>query len=275
LGTPEWNHYFIRAIDGEVRLWVNGHEVSGGSDCKPATGHLCLEAEGAPVEFRRLKIRPLDAAAGKAAATTSSTTTAPSVAPSADQGYTQLFDGKTLTGWQGDVAGYEVVDGELRCRKGAGGKLLTAEEYGDFDLRFDFRLTPGANNGLGIRAPRDGDAAFVGMELQILDDAHPKYASLQPWQSHGSIYGVVAAERGGLKPAGEWNSEEVLVRGSTVKVGLNGKTIVDADVAAFRDGKPTPDGKQHPGLSRTKGHIGFLGHGDEVHFRNIRIRPVN
>jgi hypothetical protein len=60
-GTPEWNHYYIRAIDGEVRLWVNGHEVSGGNECKPATGYLCLESEGAPVEFRRLRIRELPA----------------------------------------------------------------------------------------------------------------------------------------------------------------------------------------------------------------------
>jgi hypothetical protein len=195
--------------------------------------------------------------------------------PSAtEDGFVSLFDGKSLAGWQGATQGYDVVDGELRCRKGAGGKLLTEQEFGDFTLRFDFRLTPGANNGLGIRVPVDGDAAFQGMELQILDDSHPKYASLQPWQVHGSIYGVVAAERGCLKPAGEWNTEEVTVNGSTVKVVVNGKTIVDADVAPFRDGQPTPDGKAHPGLARTSGHIGFLGHGDEVHFRNIRIRET-
>ena len=192
----------------------------------------------------------------------------------AEEGFTPLFDGKGLAGWQGDVAGYEVVDGEIRCRKGAGGKLLTAGEYGDFVLRFEFRLTPGANNGLGIRAPAEGDAAFAGMELQILDDGHEKYKTIAPWQSHGSIYGVVAAKRGALKPTGEWNTEEVTVQGSKVKVVLNGTTIVDADVAEFRDGKATLDGKEHPGLKRTSGHIGFLGHGDEVHFRNIRVRPL-
>ena len=58
-GSPEWNHYYVRAVNGEVRLWVNGHEVSGGSDCRPATGHLCLESEGSPVEFRNLRIREL------------------------------------------------------------------------------------------------------------------------------------------------------------------------------------------------------------------------
>ncbi|MFM8283767.1 MAG: DUF1080 domain-containing protein [Planctomycetaceae bacterium] len=192
-----------------------------------------------------------------------------------EEGFTPLFDGKSLAGWQGDVAGYEVVNGEIHCRQGAGGKLLTAAEYGDFVLRFEFRLTPGANNGLGIRAPVDGDAAFAGMELQILDDGHEKYRSIAPWQAHGSIYGVVAATRGALKPTGEWNVEEVTVRGSKVMVVLNGQTIVDADVAEFRDGKATLDGKEHPGLKRTRGHLGFLGHGDEVHFRNIRLRPLS
>ena len=259
-GTPEWNHYFIRALEGEVRLWVNGHEVSGGSDCNPSSGYLCLESEGAPVEFRRMKIREIASAAAPA---------------ESEQGFVRLFDGKTLAGWQGAVDGHHVVDGEIRSRPGVGGNLLTKAEYGDFELRFDFRLTPGANNGLGIRAPLEGDAAFEGIELQILDDGHPKYAGLKPWQMHGSIYGVVAAERDCLKPVGEWNEERVTVRGSQVTVVVNGRKILDADTAPFRDGGPTPDGKAHPGLARTKGHIGFLGHGDEVHFRNIRIRELS
>ena len=199
------------------------------------------------------------------------------VAPRAEEPagtFTPLFNGKDLTGWQGDLNGYEVVDGEIRCKKGAGGGLLTTREFADCVLAFDFRLTPGANNGLAIRSPTTGDPAFEGMELQILDDGHPKYADLQPWQTHGSIYGVVAAARDCLKPAGEWNTEEVTVVGSNVKVVVNGKTIVDADIAPYRDGKATPDGKPHPGLARTQGRIGFLGHGDEVHFRNVRIREL-
>jgi len=191
-----------------------------------------------------------------------------------EPGFTALFDGKTTEGWQGDVGGYEVKDGELHCRKGAGGKLLTKGEFADFDLKFEFRLTPGANNGLGIRAPLEGDAAFAGLELQILDDAHEKYAGIAPYQAHGSVYGVVPAKRGALKPTGEWNSQEVIAEGSKIKVILNGTTIVDTDIAEFRDGKKTLDGQAHPGLKRTSGHIGFLGHGDEVHFRNIRVKPL-
>lgn len=254
-GSPEWNHYRIRAMGGEVRLWVNGHEVSGGTDCMPARGYLCLESEGAPVEFRHMKIREIAADDG-------------------EEGFAALFDGATLDGWQGAVDGYEVVDGELRSKPGVAGNLLTTREFGDFELRFEFKLTPGANNGLGVRTPAAGDAAFQGMEIQILDDGHPKYAAIEPWKVHGSIYGVVAAERGCLRPAGEWNEETVVVRGSHVTVIVNGTTIVDADTRAFRDGRPTLDGRPHPGLARTRGHVGFLGHGDVVHFRAIRVREL-
>lgn len=191
-----------------------------------------------------------------------------------EPGFKALFDGTSMQGWQGDTGGYEVKDGELRSKPGAGGKLLTKEEFADFDLKFEFRLTPGANNGLGIRAPEVGDAAFAGMELQILDDGHEKYSGIAPYQAHGSIYGVVAAKRGALKPTGEWNQQEVIAEGSKIKVILNGTTIVDADIAEFRDGKKTLDGQAHPGLDRTTGHIGFLGHGDEVHIRNIRLKAL-
>lgn len=204
-----------------------------------------------------------------------SVSTGPARAADLPAGFVPLFDGKTLAGWQGATDGYEVVDGEIRSKPGVGGNLLTNDEFSDFVLRFEFRLTPGANNGLAIRTPPKGNAAFDGMELQILDDGHEKYRSIEPWQAHGSIYGVVAAERGTcLKPAGEWNSEEVTVDGTKIRVVVNGKTIVDADIAPFRDGKATLDGKPHPGLSREQGHIGFAGHHDEVHFRNIFIRPL-
>ncbi len=192
--------------------------------------------------------------------------------PSED-GFVKLFDGKTLDGWQGSVDGYRVVDGVIECIPEKGGNLFTDKEYGDFVLRFEFLLTPGANNGLGIRAPLKGDAAYQGMELQILDNRAPKWADLKPYQYHGSVYGVAPAKRGHQKPVGEWNEQEVVCKGSKVKVKLNGATILDTDVAkAIEQG--TPDGKEHPGLQRKRGHICFLGHGSQVGFRNIRIRPL-
>jgi hypothetical protein len=96
----------------------------------------------------------------------------------------------------------------------SGGNLYTEKEYSDFIFRFEFRLTPGANNGLGIRTPLQGDAAYVGYELQILDNDAPVYAHLKPYQYHGSVYGIIPAKRGYQKPVGEWNSQEVWIRGT-------------------------------------------------------------
>ncbi len=188
----------------------------------------------------------------------------------AAEGFVPLFDGKTLQGWQGDTKGYLVENGILVCAPG--GQLMTEKEYSNFVFRFEFNLPPGANNGVGIRTPLSGDAAYGGMEIQILDDTHEKYKGwLKDYQHHGSIYGVVAAKTGYRKPAGEWNSEEIMADGSHIKVTLNGQVIVDADLSQIKE---PLDGKKHPGLHNEKGHIGFLGHGDRVEFRNIRIKEL-
>ncbi len=191
-----------------------------------------------------------------------------------EEGFTPLFNGKDLSGWIGDTDGYGVDDGMLYCKPAQGGNLYTEEQYSDFVLRFEFRLTPGANNGLGVRAPGTGDAAYAGMELQILDNTAPKYANLKPYQYHGSVYGVVPAKRGYLNPVGEWNKQEVRCVGREIQVILNGETIVDANLDEASDGG-TADGRPHPGLSRPKGHLGFLGHGSRIDFRNIRLKTLN
>lgn len=182
-----------------------------------------------------------------------------------------LFDGKTLNGWEGATNGYKAEDGVLKCMKQGGGKLVTSKDYADFELEFEFKLTPGANNGLGIRCKPEGDAAYMGMEIQILDDTSPQYAKLHDYQYHGSIYGVAAAKRGHLKPVGEWNHERVTAVGGKIKVELNGTVITEADLDKI---EKTIDGKNHPGLHWPSGRIGFLGHGAEVEFRNIRIMEI-
>jgi len=190
----------------------------------------------------------------------------------AKDGFVSLFDGKTLDGWTGSVKGYTLEDGAMICKPG--GNLYTEKEYGNFIFRFEFKLPPGGNNGVGIRTPMGKNAAYHGMEIQILDDGHEKYAGwLKDYQTHGSIYGVVPAKRGHLKPAGEWNSEEILADGPHIKVTLNGVVIVDADLSKI-DANDTIDHRPHPGLHNAKGHIGFLGHGDPVEFRNIRIKEL-
>jgi hypothetical protein len=198
--------------------------------------------------------------------------------PSED-GFSPIFNGTDLTGWvYGRRAngaenktgkGYQIENGVLYSTKEDGGNLYTEKEYADFALRFDFRLTENANNGIGIRAPLQGDAAYAAMEIQVLDDGGSQYTQLRPAQYHGSIYDVVPAKRGFQKPVGEWNSEEIIARGRRITVILNGTTIVDANLDDITDDAVL---KKHPGLANTKGHIGLLGHGTRVEFRNIRIR---
>ena len=193
-----------------------------------------------------------------------------------EAGFTPLFDGQTLNGWkpappQGQ--GYGVKDGVIYCGK-EGRNLFTEKAYADFILRLEFKLEDGSNNGIGIRAPLDGDAAYGGMEIQILEDGaadRGKWGKLRPEQYHGSIYDVVAAKRGALKPPGQWNSEEITADGRDIKVVVNGKTIVDANLNDVTNPEII---RKHPGLFRDSGHIGFLGHGDYLEFRNIRIKEL-
>lgn len=196
-------------------------------------------------------------------------------AGAAEPGFVALFDGKSLDGWQivGQKGrGYVVENGLLVCPADGGGNLFTTKEYANFILRFEFRLFEGSNNGIGIRAPLEGDAAYKGMEIQILDDGAPVYrGKLRPAQYHGSIYDVVPAKQGFKKPTGEWNSEEITAKSRYITVILNGTTIVDADLDSVRD--PAVLAK-HPGLARSSGHIGLLGHGTRVEFRNFRIQEL-
>ena len=206
-----------------------------------------------------------------------------------EAGFTPLFNGKDLTGWVYGTRrgvenrtgqGYQVENGVLFTTEQDGGNLFTEKEYADFVLRFDFKLTPNANNGIGIRAPLEGDAAYRGMEIQILDDTGSKYTDLKPAQYHGSVYHMFPARRGFQKPLGEWNSEEITARGRRITVVLNGTTIVDANLDEVKDDEllkrhrdlTQPEGSR--GIANTRGHIGLLGHGTRVEFRNIRIKEL-
>jgi hypothetical protein len=188
-----------------------------------------------------------------------------------EAGFVSIFNGKDLEGWQGATDGYYVENETIISKEKSGGNLYTKDEYADFSFRFDFKLTSGANNGVGLRTPLNSNAAYDGMESQILDDTAEKYSKLKKYQYHGSIYGVVPAKKGHLNPIGEWNSEEIICKGTHVKVILNGVTIVDADIAKASTPK-TLDGKAHPGLKRKSGYLAFCGHGARIEFRNLRVK---
>ncbi len=172
----------------------------------------------------------------------------------------------------GKGPGYVVQDEKIVCPADGGGNLFTVKEYANFVYRFEFLLTPGANNGIGIRAPYEGDAAYQGMEIQILDDGDDVYkGKIRPEQYHGSVYDLIPARTGYRKPVGEWNSEEITANGRRITVVLNGVIILDASLDMVREAAALA---HHPGAARASGHIGFLGHGSHVEFRNLRVKEL-
>lgn len=268
----DWNTFYIKMVDDKVTVYLNGQLVVDNVTLENYWDRslpifreeaIELQAHGTDLAFRNIYVRELSPA-----------TVTLSAEEEAD-GFELLFNGENLDNWIGNKIDYVAENGELvvRPQKGSRGNLYTGKEYSDFIFRFEFQLTEGANNGLGIHAPLEGDVAYLGKELQILDNTAAIYANLKPYQYHGSVYGVITAKRGFLKPLGEWNYQEVIVKGDDVKITLNGEVIVDGNFKeASKNG--TLDGKNHPGLKRNSGYIGFLGHGSQLKFRNIRIKDL-
>ncbi len=269
----EWNTFRILMVGEKVSVWLNGELVVDNVTLENywdrkipifPKGPIELQAHGTDLAFRDIYVREISE---KDYNLTNEEKA---------EGFVSLFNGRNLDNWVGNKQSYVAQDGMIviKPEDGSGGNLYTEKEYADFIFRFEFQLTPAANNGLGIRTPLEGDAAYVGMELQILDNTADVYASLQPYQYHGSVYGVIPAKRDYLKPVGEWNYEEVYVKGTRIMITLNGIVIVDGDIAGPRD-NGTMDHNEHPGLKNKTGHIGFLGHGSIVKFKNIRIKDLS
>ena len=265
----QWNRFFIRQIGARTTVRLNGRTVVDNAIMENfwdrnsplfVQGPIELQTHGGEIRWRNIFIRELSPEESAAALARD------------DMGFSSLFNGKDLSGWQGAIDNYEVVDGAIGCKPHKGGMLLTENEYSNFVARLEFKLPPGGNNGLAIRSPGKGDPAYAAMcELQVLDSEHERYATLDPRQYHGSAYGMVPAKRGFLREAGEWNFQEVTVDGSKIKVELNGSVILDTDLSKVTEYMGNRD---HPGKDRTSGFFGFAGHGDAVMFRNISIKEL-
>ena len=266
----EWNQFHIKMIGDKVTVELNGKLVVDQSPLKnfwnrgksakarkPLTseGPIQLQTHGGEIRWRNIFLKEL--------------TKTSSNNKIDENAFTTIFNGKDFTGWSGAVKSFEVSDTALQCKPGKGGTLYTKKTYQDFWVKLDIKIPAGGNNGLAIRYPGKGDPAYSGMcELQVLDDLHPKYSQLDARQYHGSAYGLAPATQGYLKPVGEWNQQEVIVKGSEVTVFLNSKMILNTDLSTVKD---FMNNKKHPGCLLKKGHFGFAGHGDSVAFKNVRV----
>lgn len=269
----EWNTLRIVMVGARVSIWLNGKQTVDHAllenyyDRKlavPAKGPICLQTHGAPIRWRNVFVREINGAEANKYLTAEG-----------NDGFKSIFNGKDLTDWKGATDQYEVVDGAIFCKPNKGGNLYHKDDLTDFVARFEFKVPAGGNNGLCLRFPGTGNTAYVGMcELQILDDNYDKVkGKLDPRQVHGSAYGMVAAQRGYQRPIGEWNYQEVTVKGSTIKVELNGFVILDADLSKV-DMATVMAKSAHPGKDRKNGFFGFAGHGDAVGFRDLSIKSL-
>jgi hypothetical protein len=267
----EWNKFRILQIGERTTVYLNDKLVVDHARMENfwnrklpllKKGPIQLQTHGGEIRWRNVFVREIPPAEANAILRKHGT-----------DGFKDVFNGKDFTGWAGPVENYEIKNGTIVCQPKMGGNIYTKEDYADFVARLEYQLPPGGNNGLAIRYPGKGQASYDAMcEIQLLDDDAARYAKLDPRQFNGSAYGMVAAQRGYLRPAGEWNFMEVTARGPTLQVELNGTRILDADlskVTEFKDNRP------HPGKDRTAGHFGFCGHNDPVAFRNIQIKRLD
>ena len=203
-------------------------------------------------------------------------------------GFVPIFNGKDLAGWQGingNTSSYYAQNGELVCSETGKVHIFTTRAYTNFVLRLEIKMDPGGNNGVGVRTKVSKQPHLEGCEIQVLDDPYYVYGipregkskedwpKLKDYQHHGSIYGVVPAKTGQLKPAGEWNQQEIVCNGRQLTVTLNGVVIVAVEL----DKVQPIDGYEHPGLLYNSGFIGLHAHGNygaKIYFRNLLVKEL-
>ena len=189
------------------------------------------------------------------------------------KGFTSLFNGKDLDGWKstGNMKVWGADNGVIFCEGGGGGYLMTTKEFGDYELRLEYKMPKGGHSGVAIRSPLKGDPAYVGMEIQLIDDEGWP-GKLEKWQNTGGIYNVVPPKKINNRPIGEWNKMTITAKGRQITIVNNGETLVDANL----DGYVKEHGKRHPGIleSNKQGHIGFQSYNKRVEFRNIILKAL-
>ncbi len=244
-----WNRFDITVVGEKVSLKINGREAYSVGGLKQAQGYIGFQVEvpkGGQFLIRDVKL--------------------------AELGHATLFNGVDLTGWEGGdgdaAACWAVVDGKIVCDGKKGPWLRTAKEYGDFNLRFDYIVSPGGNSGVYVQVPKDGNhhreddtKPPAGFEVQVLDDAAPQYATLKDYQYCASVYDICGAQPRNCRPAGEWNTLEINRTANQVTTIHNGQIVVNIST------------ESHPllALRKTEGYLGLQNHSTVVTFRNLRL----
>lgn len=271
----QWNSFRVLMVGERVTVFLNDQLVVDHARLEnyfnqkapvPVKGPIQLQTHGGEIRWRNVFIREIPAAEANALLR----------ARDRANGFFPILTEATGTkGWAGPVDEYDFENGVLRCKPGKGGTIYyKTQELANFTALLEFRLPPGGNNGLAIRYPGQGDAAYGAMcELQVLDDNYEKATNskIDPRQAHGSAYGMAAAHRGFQRPPGEWNYQRVTVRGSRIEVELNGTLILNTDLSEIND---YMGGSPHPGKDRKSGYFGFAGHNDPVEFRQVEVKPL-
>jgi hypothetical protein len=240
----EWNHFKLTVIGTTAAMEINGQPAWKADGLESPSGYIALQAEvpnGGQFKFRNIRITEL--------------------------GYKSLFNGTDLAGWEGGGAKaeacWQVEQGLLMCTGQKGPWLRSKEQYGDLNLRLEYKIKPGGNSGVYVRVPENGNhhGQGAGVEIQILDDAAERYAKLKPYQYTGSVYAVAPSTQHVGNPPGQWNRMEINASGSDYRITVNGVVIVNAKAEEF------------PQLNERnrEGFLGLQNHSEEVWFRNLRI----
>jgi Domain of Unknown Function (DUF1080) len=196
-------------------------------------------------------------------------------------GWKLLFDGTSLNGWRSfnsptPPAGWKAVSGEL-VRDSGGGDLMTTEQFGDFELRLEWKLATNGNSGIMFRVTDQGSLTYeTGPEFQILDNGGHKDGK-SPMTSAGSNYAMHPPVRDVTKPVGEWNDVRLIVRGAHVEHWMNGVKLLEYELWSEDWDKRMKASKfaKMPHYGRAKrGHIVLQDHGDLVWYRNVKVKPL-
>ena len=300
----EWNHYRIEAIGNNIKTWINGVPTAYLIDDKTASGFIGLQVHsiadnmdmlGKKVQWKNARVLTENLSKYSRESPLEPVITKNNLTyQEKNDGWQMLWDGKTTNGWRGakldkfPSQGWSIENGELivaetgGAESTAGGDIVTTENYSDFELQVDFKLTPGANSGIKFYVDTElnkGPGSSIGLEYQILDDElHPdaKLGAQEGSRTVVSLYDLIQADPNKpINPVGEWNTAYIKSIGSHVEHWLNGVKVLEYERGSEEFLKLVSESKYaiwpNFGLLE-EGQILLQDHGDKVWFRNIKVR---